>query len=187
MNQQDLRVIKTKRNIENSFLKLLEEKDFSSITVQQILDEALINRSTFYAHYEDKYDLAKGMCQELQSEFEEMIQKRFLLVGQEQILEYIESIYQAVYEKRKKYSALWKVQTGDIHLYEDMSQYLSQQFMKTYTKIENREKLEYIANIYSVLIMTSIKWSIQHGVDSLQEMISIFSPKLLQTFQEFLT
>lgn len=48
MNQQDLRVIKTKKNIEESFLRLLEKKSFSEITVQNILDEALINRSTFY-------------------------------------------------------------------------------------------------------------------------------------------
>ena len=56
MNQQDLRVIKTKKNIEESFLRLLEKKSFSEITVQNILDEALINRSTFYKHYSDKYD-----------------------------------------------------------------------------------------------------------------------------------
>ena len=59
MNQQDLRVIKTKKNIEESFLRLLEKKSFSEITVQNILDEALINRSTFYKHYSDKYDLAR--------------------------------------------------------------------------------------------------------------------------------
>lgn len=59
MNQQDLRVIKTKKNIEQSFLRLLEKRSFSEITVQNILDEALINRSTFYKHYSDKYDLAR--------------------------------------------------------------------------------------------------------------------------------
>ena len=42
MNQQDLRVIKTKKNIEESFLRLLEKKSFSEITVQNILDEALL-------------------------------------------------------------------------------------------------------------------------------------------------
>lgn len=42
MNENDLRVIKTKRNIEESFIYLLGQKDFYKITVQDILDKALI-------------------------------------------------------------------------------------------------------------------------------------------------
>lgn len=62
MNQNDLRVRKTRKNIENSFISLLKEKDFHKITVQDILDRALINRSTFYKHYMDKYQLAETLC-----------------------------------------------------------------------------------------------------------------------------
>lgn len=59
MNEQDLRVVKTRKNIEHCLLKLLQEKSFSAITVQNLLDTALINRSTFYKHYTDKYNLAR--------------------------------------------------------------------------------------------------------------------------------
>lgn len=186
MNQQDLRVIKTKRNIQNSFLNLLGKKDFSSITVQEILEEALINRSTFYAHYTDKYDLARCMCQAMQQEFEQMVQKRFSLEEPTQIVKSIENVYQDVYEKREVYSRLWRIQTEEIHLYEDMSVYLSEQFLKAYVQEKNVEKAEYVAEIYSAIIMTSIKWCITHGVDSMKEMISFFSPKLLSAFQTFL-
>lgn len=168
-------------------MHLLSKKDFSAITVQEILEEALINRSTFYTHYADKYDLAKRMCQTLQQEFEVMIQNRFLQTEPEQIMESIEAVYQAVYEKRMIYLMLWQIHTEDIHLYEDMSTYLSEQFLKSYIKAKNTPKAEYIANIYSVLIMTSIKWCIMHGVDNMQEIVSFFSPKLLDAFQEFLT
>lgn len=106
MNQQDLRVIKTKRNIQNSFLNLLGKKDFSSITVQEILEEALINRSTFYAHYTDKYDLARCMCQAMQQEFEQMVQKRFSLEEPTQIVKSIENVYQDVYEERGVFQTL---------------------------------------------------------------------------------
>lgn len=54
INTQDLRVVKTINNIENVFLDLLQERDFSAITVQDILDRALINRKTFYRYYKDK-------------------------------------------------------------------------------------------------------------------------------------
>ncbi|WP_244833921.1 hypothetical protein [Clostridium sp. BJN0001] len=65
MNQNDLRVIKTRKNIEISFIYLLSKKDFCKITVQDILDKALINRSTFYKHYNDKYRLAELLCKEV--------------------------------------------------------------------------------------------------------------------------
>ena len=53
--QQDKRTIKTERVIRRSFLELLEKKDFSRITINDICDRACISRNTFYAHYADKY------------------------------------------------------------------------------------------------------------------------------------
>lgn len=110
----------------------------------------------------------------------------FLLEEPTQIVKSIENVYQDVYEKREVYSRLWRIQTEEIHLYEDMSVYLSEQFLKAYVQEENVEKAEYVAEIYSAIIMTSIKWCITHGVESMQEMISFFSPKLLSAFQTFL-
>ena len=54
MNEQDLRVIKTEQHIEKAFLQLLFAKSYRAITVQDILEIALINRSTFYRHYPSK-------------------------------------------------------------------------------------------------------------------------------------
>ena len=45
---EDLRVVKTKRAVEGAMEKLLAERPFDAITVQAILDEALVNRKTFY-------------------------------------------------------------------------------------------------------------------------------------------
>ena len=84
MNQQDLRVINTKKNIEESFLRLLEKKSFSEITVQNILDEALINRSTFYKHYSDKYDLARLLSDRMFQEIQDIdVYKRQALISPE--------------------------------------------------------------------------------------------------------
>ena len=52
----DLRIIKTKKVIYEALIDLMKEKTFEEIKVSDICNKALINRSTFYAHYEDKYD-----------------------------------------------------------------------------------------------------------------------------------
>ncbi len=57
----DIRIVKTRRAIQTAFLKLMKEKGFAAITVKDIIQEAEINRSTFYAHYEDKYDLLNNI------------------------------------------------------------------------------------------------------------------------------
>ncbi len=53
----DLRTIKTEKALFKALETLLRVKSFDRITVQDICNEALINRVTFYNHYEDKYDL----------------------------------------------------------------------------------------------------------------------------------
>jgi len=39
------------------FIKLLEKKTLSQISIKEICEDADINRATFYAHYKDQYDL----------------------------------------------------------------------------------------------------------------------------------
>jgi AcrR family transcriptional regulator len=53
----DKRILRTRQWLSKAFLELLEEKGLQKMTVQDITDRANVNRATFYAHYEDKYDL----------------------------------------------------------------------------------------------------------------------------------
>ena len=47
----------TRRMLWEALFSLLEEKYFSQITIQDICARAEVNRSTFYHHFESKYDL----------------------------------------------------------------------------------------------------------------------------------
>ncbi len=70
MNKKDdLRVIKTRKLIYQTLLDLMKEKTFEEIKVSDICSKAMINRSTFYAHYEDKYELLVDFLSNLKEEF----------------------------------------------------------------------------------------------------------------------
>lgn len=55
--KEDLRITKTKKLLYETLISLMEEKSFEEIKVSDICKKALINRSTFYSHYSDKYEL----------------------------------------------------------------------------------------------------------------------------------
>lgn len=61
----DRRVKYTKMVLRNALIELLSEKPISKITVKAICEKADVNRSTFYTHYTDQYDLLQNLKDEL--------------------------------------------------------------------------------------------------------------------------
>lgn len=61
----DLRVIRTRKLIMDAFIELSSKKEFKDITVKDITTEAMINRATFYYHFQDIYDLLEKALSEV--------------------------------------------------------------------------------------------------------------------------
>ena len=57
----DPRVTRTRKLIRDALASLLAEKNFESISVQDIAGRATVNRATFYAHFTDKFALLDAM------------------------------------------------------------------------------------------------------------------------------
>jgi AcrR family transcriptional regulator len=53
----DPRIRRTRQLLQDALKRLLEEKEFDKISVQDITEAATLNRATFYAHYTDKFAL----------------------------------------------------------------------------------------------------------------------------------
>ncbi len=64
----DRRIQRTRQLLQDALITLILEKGYDKITVQDIIDEANVGRSTFYAHYLDKDDLMAGSVETLREE-----------------------------------------------------------------------------------------------------------------------
>jgi len=65
--QIDLRIRRTHKFLQEAMIELITEKGFEAITVGDIAERAMINRATFYRHYQDKYDLVAKIFEETAS------------------------------------------------------------------------------------------------------------------------
>ena len=70
---RDPRQKRTRRLLQDALRKLLQEKPFEEILVQDIADTATVNRATFYDHYTDKFTLFEAM---VAADFHELLKER---------------------------------------------------------------------------------------------------------------
>jgi AcrR family transcriptional regulator len=71
----DPRVLRSRQMLMESLLRLLTRKEFDDISIQEIADEATLNRATFYLHYPDKNALLQAMTA---ARFRDLIVRRGL-------------------------------------------------------------------------------------------------------------
>ena len=74
---KDRRVKKSKQAMQQSLLEWMEEKDFTSITVTNIVQRANVNRGTFYKHYDYKEQILEEITDEVTTELKEAFQEPY--------------------------------------------------------------------------------------------------------------
>jgi AcrR family transcriptional regulator len=77
----DRRVAYTKLALRDALIKLMQTQHISGITVKSICELANVNRSTFYLHYRDQYDLLHQIEQEMLESLRERLIEDSTLQG----------------------------------------------------------------------------------------------------------
>jgi len=69
LNRSESKYFNTAEKMNDALLRLLEKKDFEYITIKELCEEAKVNRSTFYLHYENVGDLLEETTRRLLDRF----------------------------------------------------------------------------------------------------------------------
>lgn len=106
MNKKlDRRKKYTRMVLKNSLITLLKEKPISSITVKEICENADINRSTFYAHYSNPFDLLEQIEEEIITDLNSYL-SQYNFEKEEEALQMTEKLLEYVASKHDIFRTL---------------------------------------------------------------------------------
>jgi AcrR family transcriptional regulator len=172
MNENDLRVQRTRKTLIKTLKHLLMTTPFSKITVHQIVSEAMINRSTFYAHFHDKFDLLEHVFASLTDD---------LLVEDETniLLHPFETFHQSVSDE------FWVIahrQRHDLAYGQTFKNFASAYFERRIRDSQLQEVDEFTLIMFIATLRGLIDWT---DADKLNEKFNLEEARLLDTyFQE---
>ena len=157
----DRRQKKTRAAVFQAFSTLLLRKRFEQITVREIIDQANIGRSTFYAHFETKNDLLKSMCTDI---FHHVFTE---LLPQENCGEYAQGLQNLelklghiLYHLREKKQPLKGIlcsESGTLFL-EYLKEYLNQLFSLYLSEFDPEIPRDYLLCQLSASFAETVKW-----------------------------
>lgn len=105
--KKDLRIVKTKNALYLALVDLMKDKTFEEIKVSEICNKALINRSTFYAHFEDKYEFLVDFLDTFKDSLTSYLDtNKNILNTKEYYMELIKLVLTHIEDKKNIYSAI---------------------------------------------------------------------------------
>ncbi|WP_019323509.1 TetR/AcrR family transcriptional regulator [Streptococcus mutans] len=173
MKFTDIRYLRTEKLIFDAFVKLLSDKPYEKITIQDIADEAMINRATFYSHYADKDTLQQGIQKQMIEQLSDMIDAAQVTTDDTVKVKKAESLLSHYYHSLEKNPSIAKIVLKNISqeiLQNDFSQLLRQKYDHLLTKLNVTESGEPVPTDFIVAYLTSIfvgtlMWWIQSDFD----------------------
>ncbi|EKQ56852.1 MULTISPECIES: TetR/AcrR family transcriptional regulator [unclassified Clostridium] len=101
----DLRIRRTHKLLFDSLTSLLTEKAFEDIRVSNICDKAMVHRTTFYKHFEDKYQLLDFLLGQIMIDFKEKsLNSAYDVNSREYYVNLIRLLFEHMHENKKLYS-----------------------------------------------------------------------------------
>lgn len=171
MRVKNIRRTDTKKRIEESFTALLRKRDIEEITIKNITEHAKINRATFYAHYEDKYQLFDEMIKESARNKIDNHTKHVNTWNNEHVLCLTQAIFE--YLNEVKINCPYSYQNLFPLLRKKMLMELKQYLVSLFSHIDNTKKNQFEILIYSRVIYDAAEVIVTEETDlTLHEVVS---------------
>ncbi len=186
-NKTDLRILKSNLAIKNAFLELIKEKGYANVTITDIAKRAMINRKTFYTHYETKEILYNNIVDEFLEILTPALDNIQRLKGISQ-RKYIITLLLNVKEHKDVFNILYNDNTNTEFINKLKLKFNYDLISKVHIDKKTKDthfSFELLSEAYFSLFMTFVKWWVNTSDDiSANEVVDMiiefFSQKTLE-------
>lgn len=159
----DPRIIRSRKLIMDSFIELSMKKEFKDITIKDITELANVNRSTFYSHFIDKYDLLdKALNEIIMKEVIEEINKNNSIN-----IDTIDSIFSSIVKFKKSIGSKCNCSYKE---YSEKTEAILkkelQNFFSRYAKEEWPDKDKKDIEVFSVMLSWALYGAVEHFMEN---------------------
>lgn len=183
----DRRIRKTKAQLRKGLAELMEKKSIKEITVKELVEQVDINRSTFYLHYSDIYDMVEKIENEMIQEIEQLVEDHPVSPFNESSFSFIEDIF-AILEENKEICAAFLGPNGDIAFLHRIEEIVSRHSLKALQEVfpEKMQDLKYsYAFCLSGCVGLIKTWLNGHSGESPQYMAKLTFELIMNTLKDF--
>ncbi|BAB04438.1 TetR-like C-terminal domain-containing protein [Halalkalibacterium halodurans] len=177
----------TRMLLKESLMKLMQEKPLSNITIKEICDLADINRSTFYSHYTDLYDLLYQIEDEIIKDLSEALSS-YNYTKDEEALQMTENLLVYIANNRESCQTLFS-EYGDPSFQKKVMMLAHDHVIKTplvgkHTKPDISEYVSlYIVNGSIHIVQSWLKNGLKQSPKEMAELIIKLGNRGLSSFQ----
>lgn len=186
MNKSEAKFHNTAVKMDDALVAMLERKEFRDISIMDICETAGVNRSTFYAHYENLYDLLNETQERAVTEFFESLGQTINLpdltkmTADELVFitpQYLVPYLTFVKKNRRLYSVYNN--SGAFSIGEMDKQLIENIFVPIYAKngVTDRRVVEYMSHYFisgvNAITMEWVKRGCEDDILFISEVISI--------------
>lgn len=186
----DRRIRKTKKQLRQGLANLMSIKSINEITVKELVEEVDINRSTFYLHYTDIYDMLEKIENELMEEIMSIITfNDENLKDKEDSYPYLVKLFTMLNNNRDICKALVGPH-GDMSFVAKIEEYISkntEQYSSKLFQEESQDDMKYIHAYCITGCVGMIKtWITDNPTDSPEHIAEVTSNMLINTFKSYI-
>ena len=117
--KEDRKTRYTRMVLQDSLIELMKEKPIAKITIKEICEKADVNRSTFYAHYTDQYNLLRKIENETFSWVKDAVIALIGKTDKQGTIKVLEGMCQYIVENSRHLQVLMSEQ-GDIDFQKEL-------------------------------------------------------------------
>lgn len=181
--KSDRRVKYTLMVIRQSFVKLLMQKPISKITIKEICEDADINRATFYAHFQDQYDL----LHQIETGIIDDINQYLINYDVSRVpAQMLDKIFEYIKENAEIFKLLLLSSNADIQFQQEITKIIGQQHFSAMAA--DKEDSEYVFLFFANgAIGLIVKWLKDDMKKPVSEMSNLILKLSLYGSQPFLS